>query len=247
MIRPSIVCLLLLSLAAPLTAQQGPRFDSRAALEARRDSLTLVMGSLDEGDERLQSVERRLAEIEQRLRLGDYRPGDVVGLRVLGQDQLTGNFPVQPDRTLVLEGVPPISLDGVLYSEAEEVILEGLRRVLRNPRIELASQMRLAVTGQVGNPGFYDVSGSLLLSDVIQLADGPTQSANLDGISVRRDGETILEGEELVTEALTLDDLGLRSGDVIRVPAEQDTFASLRTVSIVLGTLVSVIALIALL
>lgn len=242
-----IVALLLFSAVAPLSAQQGPRYDTRGDLEARRDSLTLVIGSLADNDERLSQLERRVATVEQRLRIGDHRPGDVVGLVVRGQEEMTGNFPVQPDQTIKLPGVPPIPLAGVLFSEAEEVIRGALATVLQNPRVELATQIRLAVTGQVGNPGFYDVSGTLLLSDVIQLAGGPTQTADLDGLQVRRQGETVMKGEDLVTRGVTLDELGLRSGDVVDIPQETSTFNTVRTIGILLGAIASAIALISLL
>lgn len=241
-----IAALLVLSVAAPLAAQQGPRYDTRDGLAARRDSLTLVIGSLGGGDDRVPQLERRVAGIEERLRIGDYRPGDVVGLTVRGQETMTGNFPVQPDQTIKIEGVPPIPLAGVLFSEAEGVIRGALATVLQNPRIELATQMRIAVTGQVGNPGFYDVSGTLLLSDVITLAGGPTQTANLGSLKVRRQGETIMKGEELVTRGVTLDELGLRSGDVVEVPQKESTFNTVRTVAIVLGAIGTTITLITL-
>jgi len=241
--------LLLGSVTTPLAAQEAEsaRTDTREELEARRDSLAQVLSRLGGGDARADEVQRRIATIEQRLRIGDFRPGDMVSLDVRGREEYTGNFPVQPDQTLELPGLDPIPLGGVLYSEAQEVIRGSLAAVLRNPVVELTFQMRLAVTGQVGAPGFYDVPGTLLLSDVLTLAEGPTQGANLDGIEVRRDGKTIMGGEELVTGGFTLDDLGLRSGDVVNVPQERDTFYTLRTIGIFLGAVGSVIALVSLL
>lgn len=236
--------LLLLGSVSVLGAQdaQGPRSDTREELEARRDSLQQVLLGIDRA-ERAAEVERRIATIEQRLRLGDFRPGDMVSLEVRGRQEYTGNFPVQPDQTLELTGLDPIPLAGVLYSEATDVIRGSLAAVLRNPVVELTFQMRLAVTGQVGEPGFFDVPGTLLVSDVLELAGGPTQGANLDGIEIRRGGETIMEGEELVTQGFTLDDLGLQSGDVIQVPQERDTLHTVRTVGIVIGAIGSVVAL----
>lgn len=239
-----MVAALLIGSVTTLGAQDGPRTDTRDDLEARRDSLSEVLVLLDADDERTEDVERRLATVEQRLRVGDFRPGDMVSLDVRGREEYTGNFPVQPDQSLELPGIDPVPLRGVLYSEAPEVIQDALATVLRNPVVELTFQIRLAVTGQVGQPGFYDVPGTMLLSDVLSEAEGPTQNSALDRIEVRRGGETIMSGEQLVTAGFTLDDLGLRSGDVIRVPRERDTFYSLRNVSIILGTILSVIALI---
>ncbi|MFQ5530862.1 MAG: polysaccharide biosynthesis/export family protein, partial [Gemmatimonadota bacterium] len=161
------------SIAVTQQVEVGPSDDTRLELEAQRDSLSTVLQTMSVGDDRAPAIERRVAELEQRLRFGDFRPGDVVGLSVRGQESWTGNFPVQPDQTIVLDGLPPIPLDGVLHSEAQEVIRAALATVLRNPVVELASQMRISVSGEVSSPGFYDVSGSLLLSDVIMMAGGP--------------------------------------------------------------------------
>lgn len=239
-----ITAALLLGVLSPLRAQESARLDTREELQARRDSLTEVLTLLGDRDDRADGVQRQIATIEQRLRIGDFRPGDMVSLEVRGREEYTGNFPVQPDQTLELPGLDPIPLAGVLYSEATGVIRNALAVVLRNPVVELTFQMRLAVTGQVGQPGFYDVRGSLLISDVLQLAGGPTQNADMERVEIRRDGDKLMSGERLVTQGFTLDDLGLRSGDVIQVPRERDTFYSLRNVSILIGTALSIVALI---
>jgi len=199
---------------------------------------------MDVDDDRAPDIERRVTGVEQRLRFGDFRPGDVVGLSVRGQEDWTGNFPVQPDQTIVLSGLPPIPLAGVLHSEAEEIIRGALATVLRNPVVELASQMRISVTGQVGDPGFYDVSGTLLVSDVIMLAGGPSQRAKLEDVEVRRLGQTIMKGIELTTRGATLDELGIQGGDVIFLPEARRSLQTIRTVGMIIGTAASLYFLI---
>ena len=242
-----IAGLLLLSAPAGAMAQQvgpGPTQDTRRELESRRDSLTSLLQQMDVDDDRAPDIERRVASVEQRLRFGDFRPGDVVGLSVRGQEDWTGNFPVQPDQTIVLSGLPPIPLAGVLHSEAEEIIRGALATVLRNPVVELASQMRISVTGQVGDPGFYDVSGTLLVSDVIMLAGGPSQRAKLEDVEVRRLGQTIMKGIELTTRGATLDELGIQGGDVIFLPEARRSLQTIRTVGMIIGTAASLYFLI---
>lgn len=236
--------LLLIMPAAAWSQQADTTDDTRLELESRRDSLTALLQQMDVGDDRAPDIERSVANLEQRLRFGDYRPGDVVGLSVRGQEDWTGNFPVQPDQTLVLNGLAPIPLAGVLRSEAEEVIRTALSAVLRNPVIELASQMRISVSGQVSNPGFYDVSGSLLLSDVIMLAGGPTQRAKLEEVEIRRLGEKVSSGSELTARGATLDDLGVMGGDVINVPTARESVGALRTATIIIGSIATVVFLV---
>ena len=231
-----------------LSAQQvGSRLDSRAQLESRRDSLESRLLQLGDGDsDETLDVERQIAGIDQRLGQGDFRAGEVVGLEVRGQPQWSGSFTVQPDQTLVLPGVPPIDMSGVLYSEAEEVIYAGLGTVLRDPQVEIDTQMRVGVVGEVASPGYYDVSGSMLVSDVLMLAGGPTTRAATEKIRVRRFGDTVLQGPEVTAPGLTLDDLGIRPGDSIEVPSTEGKYLLLRNIGIALGIVLSSAAIIAL-
>ena len=231
--------------ASPLTAQYSGRRDaSRADLEIRRDSLAARMVGMS--DDELREMERELAAVEQRLRLGDYRPGDVVGLKVRGQPQWTGSFTVQPDQTMMLPGVPPIDLEGALYSEAPAIIQAGLATVLRDPQVEIDSRLRVAVVGEVKEPGYYDVSGSMLVSDVLMLAGGPTAAAANEKLRVRRLGETYLSGPELSAPGLTLDDLGVLPGDSFDMPNKEGKYLLIRNIALGLGAVASALAIIAL-
>ncbi|MDH3428038.1 MAG: hypothetical protein OEM23_06340, partial [Gemmatimonadota bacterium] len=125
--RAWIVGLLFLAVpGAAVGQQEGPTDDTRLELQTQLDSLSVLLQRMGANDDRAPAMERRVADLEQRLRLGDFRPVDVVGLSVRGQEEWTGNFPVQPDQTIVLAGLPPISLKGVLHSEAEGVIRGAL-------------------------------------------------------------------------------------------------------------------------
>ena len=231
-----------------LAAQQvGSRLDSRAQLETRRDSLESRLFRLGDGNsDEILAVERQIVGLDQRLSRGDFSAGEVVGLEVRGQPQWTGSFTVQPDQTLVLPGVPPIAMDGVLYSEAQEVIHAGLGTMLRDPQVEIDTQMRIGVVWEVATPGYYDVSGSMLVSDVLMLAGGPTTAAATEKIRVRRFGETVLQGPELTAPGLTLDDLGIRPGDSIDMPSTAGKYLLLRNIGIALGIVLSSAAIIAL-
>lgn len=106
--------------------------------------------------------------------------------------------------------------------------------------------MRVGVVGEVTEPGYYDVSGSMLVSDVLMLAGGPTTRAATEKVRVRRFGETILQGPQITAPGLTLDDLDIRPGDAIEMPSTEGRYLLLRNIGIALGIVASSIAIVAL-
>lgn len=224
--RAAAACLAVwLAMPALLGAQEapvadhGPRMASRAQLEALLDSLQAT-GATAASEHDLRARSDRMAAIRHRLENGDVHPGDVVALAVVGQDQWTDSFTVTPQRNLELPNLnEPVSLEGVLYSEVEETIARELARYLREPRVRADVLKRVAVLGGVGRPGFYHVQGSFLVSDVLMTAGGPAGSAKVKKLRIRRDGERLAEDvPQVAFQNLSLDELGVRSGDEIFVP-----------------------------
>lgn len=117
-------------------------------------------------------------------------------------------------------GLPPISLNGVLYSELSDYLTQQLSRYFRNPSVHAYPLLRIAIYGPVANPGFYSLPADVLLSDAIMHAGGPAQTARMDETVVKR-GEREIIGEREVQRALvygyTLSQMNLRDGDAIHV------------------------------
>ena len=202
------------SLLAQVT--HGPRMASRAELDRLLSDLQASLPSLDR--EAREATEASIAAISRRLREGDIWPGDIVDLRVLGEDRWTMNHTVGPMRTISLEAIDPIDVSGVLHSELEEHLAIQLARYLREPRISVNVLKRIGVLGQVGQPGFYTTQGNSLVSEVIMLAGGPNANADVDGIEFRRLGEPLDIGPQVVWQSMSLDELGIQSGDEVYVP-----------------------------
>jgi hypothetical protein len=191
---------------------------SRAELTALLDSLqNVAINSGDEDDRR--DLQNQISGLAYRLQQGDIWPGDVVDLSVGGEAKWVGQFTVTTGRQIELEDIAPLSMEGVLYSEAEESISLQLARYLREPRVRVTVLKRIGIIGAVGNPGFFDVSGSSLVSDVIMTAGGPAANANVDKIELRRMGHRLETGRpNVVWQSLSLDQLGVTSGDEVFVP-----------------------------
>jgi protein involved in polysaccharide export with SLBB domain len=218
---------LILATAAPAAAQQATRVSNPEGLHLSRQDLQDLLVQLDRtaesaGGETGRHAQETAARIRQRLQEGDYRAGDRILLEVRQEPEMSGEFTVEPGRTITLPNAGSISLAGVLRSELEAHLRRELARFLQNPVVTARSLIRVAVMGEVGNPGFFTFPASLVLEDVVMEAGGPTRSANLDRIRIERAGETVWGGgalQQAMRDARTLDQLSLQAGDRIVVPS----------------------------
>lgn len=209
------------SIAAQSDSSSSPRsFATRADLEA-----LAAMSERQSRDAAVDDATRERKRLEgealrERLRDGDFQVGDRVVLRVRGDSSLTDTFTVRAGRTLQLPSLDELSLVGVLHSELQDALTRHIGRYVRNPEIETASLMRLAVVGRVNRPGFLSVGPSSLLTDVIMLAGGPTGDADLTTTVIRRGTAEVWSKKDVrvaMSQGMTLDQLHLRAGDEVVV------------------------------
>ncbi len=220
----------------------GPSsFPSREELKARADSLRAAAEAA-ESQERRKELKDARSRVERRLEAGDFSQGDIVRLAVEGEPRWTGRFTVGSGSRLKLPDVEPISLEGTLYSEADERLREVLSRYIRRPEIRVQPLTRVAVQGAVENPGFYNIPPSTTLSALVMRAGGPLQSAKLEELTVRREGQRVARGENLAYEGRALEELGVRSGDAVHVP-EEGGGVSVRNVGFALGSVASFVSM----
>jgi protein involved in polysaccharide export with SLBB domain len=187
------------------------------------------------------------ALIRQRLEEGDIRVGDRISLIVDGQTALTTDFTVVADRQIVLpEGFGIVPLVGVLRSELQAHMTKHLSRYLKEPAVRAQSAIRVEIVGAVGKPGFYMVPSDMLLTDVLMMAGGPASTASLDKVKIKRAKEVIWDGDRLreaMIEGRTLDQLSVRAGDAIDVPAAQGKLPAIRSVMMGVGSVASFVFL----
>ncbi len=160
--------------------------------------------------------------IRDRLRDGDFEVGDVVTLSVLGQPSLSAPFTISPGRLLVLPDLGAMPLTGLLRSELKDSVTAFITRYIRDPTVFVSSSMRIQTVGEIGKVGYQLVSPDARLPDVIAALGQPTRAAKLEDMKIKRGKQTIWDGpplQQAMVEGRTLDDLSLRAGDVIEIPA----------------------------
>jgi protein involved in polysaccharide export with SLBB domain len=182
--------------------------------------------------------------IRDRLAEGDLRVGDLIALTVAEVSTFSGTYMVSPTRTITLPGSTEISVAGILRSELEAHLTKELKKLVRDPSVQVIPTIRLSIFGAVGKPGFVNAPATLLLSDVIQqLAGGPANDVRWEKSKILRGEKVVVDGPEFresVNTATTIDQLNLRAGDVIQVAAKP-AGGALTRVFATLGGLTSVI------
>jgi polysaccharide biosynthesis/export protein len=157
---------------------------------------------------------RNLPELPSRSVAGPYRlgPGDRLDIKVLGADELNGQYTVQDDgtiRMLLIGDVPAAGLTAdQVQSEIEQKLKTGQFLTHPHASVAIANYRQFYILGEVGSPGGYPyVSGMKVLS-AIAAAHGYTYRANENYVIITRNGEARRAG------SLTL----IQPDDIIRVP-----------------------------
>ena len=165
-------------------------------------------------------------------------PGDVVTLDLFGQPDVfrVGNnsvqFRVLADGNISLPLIGQVSVSGRTLREAEQDIAVKYSRFYKRPYVTMVlvqtRQITLAVVGEVRRPGTYPIANSTdipTVTQLIELAQGTTQSADLSQVQIRRpqlggaDKYITVNLLQLLKEGDLSQNLNLRDQDTVIVPA----------------------------
>jgi protein involved in polysaccharide export with SLBB domain len=214
--------------SVPVQAQEGPVFDpsglkmQRAELERLLLEYETYAASEAYSGSRRDQARREAAQMKDRLTNGDFRLGDRIMLTVQGQEDIPDTLTVLNGPKISIPMMGEIPLNGVLRSELETHLTEQLKRYLRNPVLRASALIRVGIMGSVGNTGYFVLPADMLLTEALMEAGGPAASADMKNIRIERTGQVLWNGEELqsvLADGRTLDQLNLRAGDQIVLPA----------------------------
>jgi len=179
----------------------------------------------------------------------DFEQGDQILLEVEGDSQFTHAFSVGPGPALTLPVIGAIPLTGVRRADVETYLSQQLGRYVKKPVVHARVLVRLGVLGEVEHPGFYTVSFGAVVTDALMAAGGPTKDANFPAAKIERDGKGLYVGsgfQDAFTRGLTIEGMGLRTGDRIVVPRRNDSERTFRIIGILVSIPVAIIGITAL-
>ena len=121
-------------------------------------------------------------------------PGDIVRVVIWREPDLTGDFQIDQDGMVVLPLLGKLRADNKGWDAVRDQLLQGYRRELRNPSIELTPFRSVYVLGEVNLPGRYNIHPTNdNLAGAVSLAGGATSNGDIRNMRIVRDGVIILD------------------------------------------------------
>ncbi len=121
---------------------------------------------------------------------GLIQPGDLLDVRVLGQDQLSAKVRVRPDGQVTLPFLNDLQAAGQTPKALGEIIEKRLKEYVNTPvvtvGVESAAPTPVSVLGEVAKPGKFPFEPGLTVLDALALAGGLTEYGHKDRVYVLR-------------------------------------------------------------
>ena len=141
-------------------------------------------------------------------------PGDVIRVQIWREEDLSGEFQVDEQGSVVLPLLGTKQVSGISQDRLRDQLTEQYGQYLVNTAVNVTLLRRVNVLGEVRIPGQYTVDATNSVADVIARAQGLTPDGNAEDVVLLRGGQrlrTALAGTQSLQEA------GVRSGDQIIV------------------------------
>src|SRR5690349_2006 len=164
----------------------------------------------------------------------DYKlgPGDQLVLILTGDVELTYTLPVTREGFVLIPQVGQVFVSNLTLEQLRDVLLtrlgrvySGVRRTNPTTRFDVSvanvRANQVYVTGEVTQPGAYQISSLGTTLTALYAAGGITDRADMRQISVRRNGQVVdtLDLYDYLLRGDTKGDIRLETGDVVFVPA----------------------------
>lgn len=167
------------------------------------------------------------------------RPGDVVRINVWRHPEMSGEFVVATDSTLVHPLYQVLKVAGTPLPVVKERFRLLLATYEQEVQLVIEPLFPVTVAGEVRQPNLYRLPQGTTFAQAIALAGGPTDLGRLDKVRViRRDGEIAID---LAGGYSRYEALAIASGDQVLV-ARRSGFNFIRDVVLPVTSLTGAVA-----
>jgi protein involved in polysaccharide export with SLBB domain len=151
-------------------------------------------------------------------------PGDVLTVQLFGSQNVEYRMTVSRDGTVGFPQLGAITLAGLTFEEARELISGRVSQEIPGVRANVTlSELRsisIVVSGDVERPGAHFVSGYATITSALFQSRGISTIGSLRNITLMREGSSVatLDLYDVLLRGDTRNDARLQSGDVVLVP-----------------------------
>jgi protein involved in polysaccharide export with SLBB domain len=149
-----------------------------------------------------------------------FSPGDAVRVTVWQYADLSGQFDIDEDGTVIHPIYRVITLGGRTLPEARAEFLRVLTRYEVEPQFVVEPLYRITIGGEVRTPNVYTVSPHTTVLQAVAQAGGPTPQAAVNRVRLLRDGREV--PVDLTRPHDEASAVRLRSGDQLMVDARRN-------------------------
>jgi polysaccharide export outer membrane protein len=152
---------------------------------------------------------------------------DVMAVVFWGDKEMSSEVTVRPDRKITLPLLNDIDAAGLTPTQLKDRIAEAATQYVTDPtvtvEVKAINSRKVYITGEIRKPGFYPLTGSMTVLQLISIAGGLDDYAKGDKISiVRNEGgqQTSFKFnyKELLKQRNLQQNIELKPGDSILVP-----------------------------
>jgi polysaccharide export outer membrane protein len=157
---------------------------------------------------------------------GTLRSGDLLKIRVYRDSELSGQYLIDAQGDVQMPGVGVIRAAGLDPTQITARMIEAFRaRGFRTPEIAIQPLIRVSVLGEVRAPGLYPVEPGVSLIQLLTLAGGPSDKANLKRAQVIRENHVFTVDLESALAGSAAGRVTLYSNDVVYLPPKHSVFS----------------------
>lgn len=149
------------------------------------------------------------------------QPGDEVRIRVFRDSEMSGEFGIGPDGSLIHPVWRSLKVTGVSLADVETRIRTFLQRYQTEPQFVAEPLFRVTIGGEVERPALYFLAPDVTIGQAIAIAGGATERGKHDQVR-------LLSGGQLRSIKLDGNDpaanLPVRSGDQLIIQKRGSVF-----------------------
>lgn len=123
--------------------------------------------------------------------VGVLRPGDELTIVVYKERDLSGKYLIDSRGNVTIPGIGIVHVGGLEPTEVAARLTEALREQgFTAPQVAVQPAIRVSILGAVRNQGLYPVDPGTTLIQLLTIAGGPSENAELRRTFVVRDGRS---------------------------------------------------------